>query len=225
MLRRTIRKIGWVSLLILPIALAAYCVTAYPFSDVIARKTLSTSGLTATQKSNIQLAARALNGTVIKPGEEFSFNGKVGPRTTGRGYRPAPSYLGPESPATVGGGVCLVSSAMYQIALETGCKIEQRVPHLRTIRTVPPGFDATVWYGQADLRFRNSLPCPVQVSSRWENNTLSIFLMGKRPANYVPATVTVAVDRRTTREMVVQLFRRNGDKEMLVSRDLYVTGQ
>lgn len=218
---KRLRSLMWIVMASVPIALATVCYATYPFSDVISKKTLSMSGLTNVQKSNIQLAAHAMDGVVLRPGEEFSFNKIVGPRTTGRGYRPAPSYLGPDSPATIGGGVCLVSSAVYQLALESGCTIAQRIAHLRTIRTVPAGLDATVWYGQADLRFRNDLPCPVQLNAKWDNNSVTVALIGKKPANYEPATLTVFVDRKTQRGMVVELFRRQGDRELLVSRDLY----
>lgn len=216
------RNLLWALMLTLPVTLATVCYATYPFSDLIASKTLSTTGLTNAQKSNIQLAAHAMDGVVLRPGDEFSFNRIVGPRTSGRGYRPAPSYLGPENPATIGGGVCLVSSAVYQLALETGCRIDQRAAHLRTIRTVPAGFDATVWYGQTDLRFRNTLPCPVQVATKWDNNTLKVSIVGKKPTAYEPATLTVSVDRKTDHDMVVELFRRQGQKESLVSRDRYV---
>ncbi len=212
----------WLVMASLPITLATVCYATYPFSDVIAKKTLSTTGLTSAQKSNIQLAAHALDGIVLRPGEKLSFNRVVGPRTSGRGYRPAPSYLGSENATTVGGGVCLVSSALYQLALETGCQIEQRVPHLRTIRTVPAGLDATVWYGQADLSFKNELPCPVQVTSAWDNNSVTVSMKGRLPAAYEPAKLSLSVDRKTSREMVVELFRRQGTKDTLVSRDHYI---
>src|SRR5205085_2176072 len=109
--------------------------------------------------------AQRLDGLILQPGTQFSFNQAIGPRTTKRGYRPAPSYLGVDSPSTLGGGLCLLSSGIYQLALETGLPIQQRVPHLRTIHSVPPGLDATVWYGGADLRFTNTLSQPIQFSA------------------------------------------------------------
>lgn len=208
-------------LVALPLSLASVCYATYPFAEVVASKTLSLSGLTNRQKSNIQLAAHAIDGKVLTPGEEFSFNAVVGPRSSGRGYRPAPSYLGPDSPATVGGGVCLVSSAVYQLALEAGCKVDERVPHLRTIRTVPAGLDATVWYGQADLKFKNTLGCPVQLSTKWDNNSLTVSMVGRKPSGFQPAKLNVISERRTANDVVVQLYRRQGDREELISRDRY----
>lgn len=208
-----------------PIVLAGVFYATYPFADQIGKRTLSISSLSAIQKSNVELAARAINGIVLRPGEEFSFNKVVGPRTVGRGYRPAPSYLGPENPSTVGGGVCLMSSAVYQLALDAGCKIDQRVPHLRTIKTVPAGLDATVWYGQADLRFKNTLDCPVQLNTSWSNQTVSITMLGRRNNRHEPVQLERLISRRASNQIVVELLRRQGRTEDLISRDLYSVSQ
>jgi vancomycin resistance protein YoaR len=210
---------------IAPLALAAVCFVTYPFSDTLTSKTLSMDGLSNTQKSNIKLAAKAVNGTVLRPGEEFSFNRIVGPRTTARGYRPAPSYLGPENPSTVGGGICLMSSAVYQVALESGFQIDQRFPHLRTIKTVPPGLDATVWYGQADLRFKNTYDVPVQIATGWNGQSLTVQLLGKKPHNLASVELRRLVSRPTPDRVVVELLRKTGNVEQLVSRDLYMVAQ
>lgn len=204
-----------------PLSLAGLCYATYPFAEEIDSKTICMTDLSRVQRSNIQLAAAAIEGTVLRPGEEFSFNSVVGPRTSGRGYRPAPSYLGPDSPSTIGGGVCLVSSAVYQLALETGCTVSQRAAHLRTIRTVPAGLDATVWYGQQDLRFRNTLGVPVQLHAKWDRNALTMSLVGRKPSGFSPAKLNVVTERRTARDIVVQLFRRQGAQEELISRDHY----
>ncbi|HEY9792917.1 MAG TPA: VanW family protein [Candidatus Obscuribacterales bacterium] len=204
-----------------PLMLAAVFFVTYPFADNLDSKTFSISILSPIQKSNIEIAAKAVNGTILKPGEKFSFNRIVGPRTDIRGYRPAPSYLGPESPSTIGGGICLLSSALYQLALESGLQIDNRVPHLRTIKTVPPGLDATVWYGQADLTFENTLPFPVQIATDWNHTTLTVSILGKKPHGYHPAHLQRIVDRSTPSEMVVELLREQGNRTELVSRDHY----
>jgi vancomycin resistance protein VanW len=223
--RRFSKFILIAALVSLPLSLASVCYATYPFAEVVATKTLATTGLTRTQKSNIQLAATAIDKTVLRPDEEFSFNRVVGPRSSGRGYRPAPSYLGPDSPRTTGGGVCLVSSVVYQLALETGCKIDERVAHLRTIRTVPAGLDATVWYGQADLKFRNTLSCPVQLVTKWDQNSVTIQMLGRKPNSFQPAKLNVVSERKTEKDIIVQLFRRQGNREELISRDHYSISQ
>jgi vancomycin resistance protein VanW len=212
----------WLLLVLaLPVVLAAVCWAAFPFAAELSSRRLSLTELSAAQKSNIQLAARAIDGAVIRPGETFSFNAAAGPRTSGRSYRLAPSYLGAENLATMGGGICLLSSALYQVALESGCRIVERVPHLRTIKTVPPGLDATVWYGQADLKFQNTLGCPLQVAARADEQTLSVALLGRRDGPGKPVELQRFERRPSAGELVAEVVRREGTTPVLVSRDLY----
>jgi vancomycin resistance protein YoaR len=217
---RYVGSLFWV----VPLTLGALCWLTYPFSDALAVKHLSMAGLSPQQKSNIELAAETLNGRVLQPGEVFSFNAVVGPREATRGYKSAPSYLGPESPSTVGGGICLLSSTVYQAALETGCDITERVPHLRTVHSVPPGLDAAVWYGKADLKFKNTLQCPIQLSTDWSNNKLCVRVLG-REDNAESVELRRRVVRQTQGSVVVELYRLQDAAETLVSRDVYRTTQ
>ncbi len=207
-------------ILCVPVLLFFLYMSTHPFSDRLVARTVSTRDLSTNQRMNIRTAVRALNGTVINPGEEFSFNDIVGPRTLGRGYMPAPSYLGRESPTTMGGGICLVSSLVYQVALEAGLEISERVPHLRTIKTVPPGLDATVWYDRADLCFRNTLPYPVAILGRANAGNLRVELAGKS-GNRKSASIRRLITHRAADRFVVEVFRRQGANEKRVSRDLY----
>lgn len=202
-------------LLGLPIILLVACWASRPFAQVTVAKSLSMSMLSKAQKTNVSLAANRLDGLLLQPGEEFSFNRVVGPRTTARGYLAAPSYIGPDSPPTVGGGICMLSSGLYQLALASGLSIQQRVPHLRTIQSVPPGLDATVWYGGADLRFTNTLNFPVRLKIRHEAQTISLALEGIKSIPSVP--VNRIIERQTEKELIITVFQ----KDQMVSRDLY----
>jgi vancomycin resistance protein VanW len=202
-------------LIAIPAMLLVACWTSRPFAQVVTSKTLSTSMLSRPQKTNLSVAGNRLNGWLIRPGEEFSFNQVVGPRTAARGYLAAPSYIGAESPPTIGGGICLLSSALYQLALSAGLSIRQRIPHLRTIQSVPPGLDATVWYGGADLRFTNTFDFPVRIKIRQGAQSISLALEGARAMPEV--AVNRITERQTTQEILVTVFQ----KERMVSRDLY----
>jgi vancomycin resistance protein YoaR len=205
----------WIGLLGLPAVLLLACWGLQPFSKMAASKTLSTTILSRAQTTNLVMASRYLDGWVLKSGEQFSFNRIVGPRTVARGYVQAPSYLEADSPPTTGGGICLLSSGLYQLALSAGLAIEQRVPHLRTIHSVPPGLDATVWYGGADLRFVNTLPFPVRIRSRVQDKTLFLVLEGAHIVQ--PVRVSRIEQRQNPTEVVVTVFQR----EHMVSRDRY----
>ncbi|HEY9785642.1 MAG TPA: VanW family protein [Candidatus Obscuribacterales bacterium] len=210
--------------LLLTSLMFAGSVLSEPFTDVLAQKTVSLRPLSRAQKNNLQIAAARLDGYVIRPGETFSFNGVVGPRSGNRGYWPAPSYLGSESPPTLGGGVCLLSSCIYQLALETRQQIIERIPHLRTVRTIPPGLDATVWYGQADLRFKNTSDKPIQLTVTYEPSEIRIALKGKATAktNVSAQNVLKRFElRRAGNQLLVEVFRNEDGKDIFISRDLY----
>lgn len=203
------------ALLSIPAVLLAACLYLQPFAQTLAEKHWSIRSLSAAQKMNLNVAAHRLDGLVLKPGESFSFNRVVGPRTLARGYRPAPSYLGGDSPATLGGGICLLSSAVYHMALENGMSIQQRVPHLRTIHSVPPGLDATVWYGGADLQFVNTRPQPIRLLAHMDAQGLTLQLQGREPIQ--PLAINRVVQQRNPHELLVTVFRA----EKMISRDRY----
>jgi vancomycin resistance protein YoaR len=104
---------------------------------------------------NIRLAAALINNTVIEPGYEFSFNRRLGEPTADRGFLPATIFAEGRLEQDVGGGVCQVSSTVYNAALAAGLTITERHPHSRPVAYVPPGRDATT-YTDKDLRFINS---------------------------------------------------------------------
>jgi vancomycin resistance protein YoaR len=110
---------------------------------------------TADRIRNLQLAVSLLDGTLVPPGETFSLNGVVGPRTTERGFRSAPVIVNAEYTEGVGGGVSQVATTIFNAAWEAGLKIAQRAPHSLYISRYPLGRDATVNYPDLDLRFLN----------------------------------------------------------------------
>jgi len=121
----------------------------------------STRGVGGRRAQNIELAAKAIDGMVLKPGQAFSFNTVVGRRTLERGYTWAPVIVGDELRDGVGGGICQVASTLYASALYSAMQITERWAHGRPSSYTRMGLDATVSYPSKDLRFVNSLPYPV----------------------------------------------------------------
>lgn len=217
-------------LIALTTATLAISFSSNPFPDTLAEKSVSLKPLTQAQKVNLALAARRLDGYVMQPGESFSFNGVVGPRSGRKGYQPARSYLGSDSPETLGGGICLLSSSVYQLALETRQDIVERVAHLRTVKTVPPGLDATVWYGQADLRFKNASTHPIQLKAAVTPGELRVKMLGRNSAQSGASRANSTLSsfkrferRRSADQLLVEVFRTDGAHDVLISRDLYRT--
>lgn len=176
MFRKNLLNLG---LFALPVILLAYCYEGNPFKSELAHRSVSLSHYSRDQRVNFITAARALDGCVIGAGKTFSFNHRVGPRTGERGFVPAPSYLGGSKLASAGGGICLISSCLYQTALLSGLDIRERAAHTTCVRSVPPGLDATVWYGQADLKLKNPYNEPVQIRcSTPSNDELQVAIYG-----------------------------------------------
>ncbi len=129
---------------------------------------------------NIKLAMNGLNGTLIKSGETYSFNDRVGLRSPERGYLKAPTLTNKGIVMDWGGGVCQVSSTLYNAALLSGFKIVERSPHYQPPGYVPIGLDATVADGQIDLKFQNLSPNPAYIKSVLSSGKLEVRIYGKR---------------------------------------------
>lgn len=130
---------------------------------------------------NIRLASGRISGVMVRPGEEFSFNEVVGPRTREFGFLEAPEIVEDEFRPGIGGGVCQVSSTLYNAALLADMRITVRQSHSRLTGYVPPGRDATVYYGRQDLRFRNTGKTPVLILSQVVGNRITVSIFGDRP--------------------------------------------
>ena len=106
---------------------------------------------------NLKKACKAINGTIIKPGEVFNWFKVVGPASGSRGYKKAMVFRGKTKRALdYGGGVCQVSSTLYQAALQANLKILERHEHSQPVSYAKKGKDATVTYGVNNLKFKNT---------------------------------------------------------------------
>ncbi len=133
----------------------------------------------APRTNNLVLACQAINGTVLNPGDVFSFNDTVGERTYERGYQNAAIYLNGETTDSVGGGICQVASTIYVCALRADLEIVQRTEHMYFVDYVPEGQDATIyWDGNLDFQFRNSTDYPMRIDASVSGGYVHIALWG-----------------------------------------------
>ena len=114
---------------------------------------------------NIDIANKALNETTVYSGDVFSFNDTVGRRTTDKGYMKAPIIIEHEKEMGIGGGICQISSTLYNAALDAGLEIVERHQHSAEVGYVKLGQDAAVSYGSLDLKFKNNTPYPIHFQS------------------------------------------------------------
>lgn len=131
---------------------------------------------------NIKLATESINGKVLFPNDEFSFNTVVGPRTPERGYQIAHIYAEGEVRDGTGGGICQVSTTLYNAVLRANLEVTERHNHTFTVGYVPLGTDAAVSYGYYDLKFKNNTLFPVRIIARVSSqNNISFTIVGTKP--------------------------------------------
>ena len=161
------------------------------FRDVLGTSTTKCAGPWG-RHQNIRLAAKAINGNIYNPGEEFWYNAAVGQRTEARGFQPAAAYSGGRTVTSIGGGICQVSSTLYYATLLSDLKIVLRYAHMFDPGYMPvTGCDATVSWGGPDFAFRNDTDYPIKIVTNYNDDTneLTVTIMGTRVNdNYVVMT-------------------------------------
>lgn len=131
---------------------------------------------------NLELACKAIDGLILNPGEEFSFNETVGERTVEKGYQEAIVYTdGGSSEAQAGGGICQVASTIYSATLLANLQVTERAPHMYMVTYVMAGMDATVYWGQLDFKFKNSTEYPLRIDASVSDGYVHIKLVGTKP--------------------------------------------
>ncbi len=164
---------------------------------------------------NLRVACRAINGTLLRPGEVFSYNKVVGPREKENGFRDALMFVDGQVEPGTGGGVCQVSTTIYNAALLADMKIVRRQHHSRPVVYAPVGRDATVAYPALDLRFRNTSDVPIYIAASVGSRTVDVTIFGTRSADRevdlvseghqvigAPSTRKVIIDPKVTKPTV-----------------------
>ena len=155
------------------------------FPDMLSKFSTSFTSSNSNRSTNIRLAAQKINGTVLMPGETFSYNQVVGKRTAAAGFKPAPAYFGGEVVQEYGGGICQVSSTLYNAVLYANLEITERTNHGFKPSYVTPGLDATVSWGGPDFKFTNNRDYPIRISCDTSGKILKIYIYGlKRDTDY-----------------------------------------
>ncbi len=148
--------------------------------DVVATYTTPYSAAKRDRSVNLKTASSKINGVVLLPGERFSFNQTVGPRSIENGFREAIVFEEGRQTPGVGGGICQVSSTLYNAALFANLKIVQRRNHSIPVPYVSLGRDATVYWGSVDLVLENNYPSPIAIVSEMTPGRLTFRILGKK---------------------------------------------
>ncbi len=153
------------------------------FSEILSQKSTSLSGSSSSRINNIKHAAAAINGKVLNPGEEFSYNDTLGQRTAAAGYQLAGAYSGGQVVTELGGGICQVSSTLYYCTLIANLQITDRTCHYFGVAYLPAGLDATVSWPSPNFKFKNSSAYPIKIEAYVDKktNTVVVKIHGSNP--------------------------------------------
>lgn len=177
------------------------------------------------RSQNVALASKLINGIILAPGETFSYNKAVGPRTEARGFREATMYSNGESVMGIGGGICQVSSTLYSAVLYSDLEVVARQNHSMTVDYMPKGQDATVSYGTIDFKFRNDTKNPVKINSVASGGQLTVSILGTKPEKEREVKITnntVSVIEKTVEQVEDAALQAGEVKTVSVGKTGYV---
>ncbi|MBR2588567.1 MAG: VanW family protein [Clostridia bacterium] len=153
------------------------------FPDQLATYSTTYASSNYNRSTNISIAANTVNGTVLMPGETFSYNETLGQRTTAKGYREAGAYVNGQVSTEVGGGICQVSSTLYNAALLCNLEIVARTNHSFEPAYVPAGQDATVSWRSPDFQFKNNREYPIKLVASAGGGRVTFTIYGVKSDN------------------------------------------
>ena len=174
------------------------------FPDLLAEFSTNYNPGAKDRTTNLKLASNKINNTVVLPGETFSYNKVVGKRTTAAGYKEAPSYAGGKVVNDIGGGICQITSTLYNAVVFANLDIVSRSNHQFVPSYVKAGRDATVVYGAIDFKFKNTRKYPIKIKSTVSGGVARVQIYGmKEETEYkvkIETKITGSIPRQTVYE-------------------------
>ena len=198
-----------------------------PFPDLLS--TFATNYVNNPNRTtNLRLASNKINGTVVMPDEEFSFNRVVGRRTAAAGYKDAAIFSDGQVTDGLGGGICQVTSTLYNAAVFANMNITSRRNHMFVPSYVTGGRDATVVYGSTDFKFKNSRSYPIKIVSSVEGGVARVSIFGYKNPNEENYDISIQTKlvKSTSASLVYdayKIYSQNGQvvRTERISRDTY----
>ena len=166
------------------------------FPDKLGEFTTRYDASNKNRSTNLELASAKIDGTVIMPGETFSYNKIVGERTISAGYKEAPVYAGGKVVDGIGGGICQLSSTLYNAVVYANLEVTNRNNHRFTTSYVEIGRDATVSWGTIDFCFKNTREYPIKVVSKVEGGVAKVSIYGIKEEKEYDVTIQSTVTEK-----------------------------
>lgn len=164
------------------------------------------------RNTNLRLACEKINGTILLPGETFSYNNTLGERTAANGWKPAASYVNGLTVDTYGGGICQGSTTLYNCVLQADFTIVECYPHGYISSYVEPGLDASVNWGTADFRFTNTSNWPIKIEAYRQNGKMTMRIYGTDEKDYYVKMTYAVVSTRAYETVYEEIDPNNNPK-------------
>lgn len=196
------------------------------FPDLLAQFSTNYSTRDTDRTTNLRLAANKVNGTVLMPGETFSYNKVVGARTIAAGYKEAPIYVSGQVVDGLGGGICQISSTIYNAVIYANLDIVERTNHQFVPSYVKASRDATVVYGSLDFQFKNNRNYPIKILCTVSSGVATCQIFGLKQDDDYEVEISAYETGRTANSIyseAYKILKRNGQvvDKVLLSRDTY----
>lgn len=196
------------------------------FPDLLSTYSTNYSAGDRNRTTNLILAANKINGTVIMPGETFSYNKVVGARTIASGYKEAPIYVSGKVVDGLGGGICQITTTLYNAALYANLEIVQRSNHQFVPSYAPASRDATVVYGSIDFQFKNNRNYPIKLVCSVSGGIANFQIFGLRQEDDCEVEISSYITGRTSSAIYSEsykILKRDGKEvsRQLLSKDVY----
>ena len=196
------------------------------FPDLLSTYSTKYAVSNRNRTTNLILAANKINGTVIMPGETFSYNKVVGARTISAGYKEAPIYVQGKVVDGIGGGICQITTTLYNAVLYANLEIVQRTNHQFIPSYAPASRDATVVYGAIDFQFKNNRDYPIKLVCSVANGTANFQIFGLKQDDDCEVQITAYETGRTKTAIyseAYKILKKDGKivSQELLSKDIY----
>ena len=196
------------------------------FPDLLSSYSTKYSTRDRDRTTNLQLAANKINGTVLMPGETFSYNKVVGERTIAAGYKEAPIYVSGEVIDGLGGGICQITSTLYNAVVYANLEVTQRSNHQFVPSYVTASRDATVVYGSIDFQFKNNRNYPIKINCSVSGGIAQFQIFGMKQDDDYEVEISSYETGRTATAIyseAYKILKRDGKvvSKVLLSKDTY----
>lgn len=196
------------------------------FPDLLSEFSTQYAASNRNRTTNLILAANKINGTVLMPGETFSYNKVVGERTIAAGYKEAPIYVSGRVEDGLGGGICQITTTLYNAVLYANLEIVERSNHQFVPSYANASRDATVVYGAIDFKFKNNRNYPIKITCFVENGIANFKIFGLRTNNDYEVEITSRITGTTANAIYSEAYKtlkQNGAviSSETLSRDTY----